>query len=197
MDEDASSIGSVSVGSKGRSTQLSVIASSTLRHWTPEELAKVVRSAKAVVDALAYRGYEKARIVSIERMMSYIDSKFYAKAPEEVAPRHVEAVAEPWRPIYDVLAELDAWAEDEMTRTSLTHLDFVPVVEVLGVGLPERYPESLLAMRHDRRFEDELREAMEPDWGGADWYTTPAAQAEKERGGGYIGVMLRTSFARS
>lgn len=71
MDSEASSI-----GSKSRATTFSVVSSSSCRNWNEEEMAKVIQSLRAMIDAMAYRGFSKARMVDISRMNSYVRQTF-------------------------------------------------------------------------------------------------------------------------
>lgn len=79
-----------------------------------------------------------------------------------------------WRPIYDLVDSVDEWIESDLVRLALSTFDYVPVVEIDARSVPRQYTEELLAHRHDSRMEGALIEAMSPDWGSKEWYTTPA-----------------------
>lgn len=71
MDSEASSI-----GSKSRATTFSVVSSSSSRAWNEKETQMAAKAIKALIDAMAYRGFTHGRMVSIERMNSYVKEKF-------------------------------------------------------------------------------------------------------------------------
>lgn len=58
-------------------------------------------------DAMAYRGFTKARMVSTDRMNAYVQDTFHlsksnAETKEELVPFRVPDCSDPWEFIYDI-----------------------------------------------------------------------------------------------
>ena len=193
MDSEASSI-----GSKSRGATFNVVSSSEKREWNEDEGRMVIRALEAMVDAMAYRGFMRARMVSIERMNAYVKEKFGIGAQASQETYSVADERSDWHPIYDVMGKIKEYMSGEDVQLSLSTLDYLPVIEVDGTGVPDTYPDELMAKRHDARVEQVLIDAMSPDWGDKSWYTTPASAYAKEHGHrGCLGIVLRTPYARS
>lgn len=108
MDSDASSI-----GSKSRGAAFSVISSSERRQWNETENRMVVRAVETMIDTMAYRGFVRGRIVSIERMNSYVKEKFGITQESQQRNYFVGDERRPWLPIYEVMDQVKLWFSNE------------------------------------------------------------------------------------
>lgn len=105
-----------SIGSKSRSTTYSIVSSQILKEWNEEETGKAVACFKAILDAMAYRGFCKSRLITMERMNAYVTEQFglahLAKESTQTTFR-VQDISDDWKFIYDLEEDLNVWKDDK------------------------------------------------------------------------------------
>jgi hypothetical protein len=82
---------------------------------------------------MAYRGFTKSRMITMQRMNAYVTQQFgLAHLANESLPSTfcVQDTSDEWKFIYDLEEDLQKWKQDKTVQLALSTLEFLPIFEV-------------------------------------------------------------------